>query len=1078
MFHHILSFSTCTVLCSIDSKIAQLVILAHFQTREVWCFLYFMHTFLTLSCNYFFMFPAHRSSGSYDCLLIEIGKQSGDKYGEQFSVLLAKVILLYKNGNRLKAKESLEVLSELVTTKQCSHLPLNEQYETLTTSTWRKYTKTCITIASFKTGVIPLSFDNDVSCYANALNILGILAIELFMPEKAIELFCLQQQYLVQNSTEFVGSLEESITLNNCGISHALIGQYKKAIEYLDKARAIGSGMGEKSRVFDSCGLNVYVTVLNNLGKVYFDAGHSQQTEQLLQEASKLLKKTRCERNQRQIPALEAVLEYNTVKLFSTKRMWKPMKEKLESILKSLCTLDLEHESQISILILAELVKVDIKMKQDKKANSKLEKILPMLENFSLWTEDSIIDELDVFLLSKVAEIFLLQGHLQRANAALKKAVKMCQVVYGVERPITAELLYKRGWVCFLLEEYEECAALISEAITIHELRYLDNCARLVSCYCKLANVELLHLDAKEKARENMERALGILNVFLQDDQQLPLRYLKQLVKAGVMDSCVSFQLTQESIYVSLSYYKAFASSSGAGKTCESSQLSEDFKVPLTFHSKNFADLLHQFAKMLLSLVRIGRISDCIRLARTAIHFSKQEGSGTSRMLFYSCLGYSQVASVDEHDKICAEESLQEGFRIANKRVHLLQHQPQPYELGPLPTKDDREVVLSSLAIMGQAYHTLRDREKEMMEVHRNMSVLLSLDANTEFSDTLAQVLGGHMIYVATHNISFQDKLVTVKIVVSEMLSVASSSASTPRSSSSHKPSLEVQHVDAHGLEQKVLVLATCQHQIDIDALRSFSKSTSESVKQSLKLRETLNVGFVVDIKPPISLKSYKALCNELELVLPLYIAEKLSNAGNQVDCSSVPPRSDPQLCSGFTRYSTLSPFIPEVLVSNFIVSSVSTSDQLGVLCDLSLRDNGVSLFLLEPKASVQVQCLGNVVELQTRSLSPVDCVSHVSASKLCGCSGVYKTVANILLQSSRSVGVDLVVQVDNRQCCTLSETLVAQEMPSLVAHENHQLPWKDEGEGQTFLAEVKVCPFWPVTFKPVYHYSIYGLLF
>ena len=70
--------------------------------------------------------------------------------------------------------------------------------------------------------------------------------------------------------------------------------------------------------------------------------------------------------------------------------------------------------------------------------------------------------------------------------------------------------------------------------------------------------------------------------------------------------------------------------------------------------------------------------------------------------------------------------------------------------------------------------------------------------------------------------------------------------------------------MDGPTAEPRVLVIATCQHQIDVEVLRLFSKSVSESVRQSLNFRGTLDEGLIIDVKPVVSLKSHKALCNEL----------------------------------------------------------------------------------------------------------------------------------------------------------------------------------------------------------------------
>ena len=375
--------------------------------------------FKALTTNYSY-FLVYGQADSSDCLEDGIRKECRNENANQFLPQLAKTIISQIDGNQSKAKEDLGCLCELVTLKRWSHImPLTEEFEAFTTIISGYKFLNRITPASFRSGLIPLRIDNaGISSYASALNSLGILAIELSMPHKAIELFCLQQQYLNQNNIGFLGSTGEAITLNNYGISHALVGEYKKATEYLNKARAIGIGMRKMNQVFASSAI---AAVLSNLGR-----------------------------------------------------------DKLVDIHESLCTLGIEDKPRLTSLAAAKLVKVYLKTKQNKKADEQLETLSPVLTKLDLWTEDMIIDELDILLPVQIAEIVSLKREMHRANDILKKALKMCRFICDEEHPFTAELLYKRGLVCYLLEDYNECAAMLLEAAKIFKLCYNENCP----CLC------------------------------------------------------------------------------------------------------------------------------------------------------------------------------------------------------------------------------------------------------------------------------------------------------------------------------------------------------------------------------------------------------------------------------------------------------------------------------------------------------------------------------------------------------------------------------------------------------------------
>ena len=115
-------------------------------------------------------------------------------------------------------------------------------------------------------------------------------------------------------------------------------------------------------------------------------------------------------------------------------------------------------------------------------------------------------------------------------------------------------------------------------------------------------------------------------------------------------------------------------------------------------------------------------------------------------------------------------------------------------------------------------------------------------------------------------------------------------------------------------------------------------------------------------------------------------------------------------------------------------------------------------MFLMEPNASIQLRCLGNLVELQTKILTYSECSDLTSASKHCGCSGMYRIVTDILVESSRSVGVELDLQVDNRQCCNQNEKQVDRQLRCLVECENQEPLWKEEASQEKCMSDVKVC--------------------
>ena len=791
---------------------------------------------------------------SFDCLLAKVQERDGDNLEEQFACRLSEVIVHFEMDDLLRAREAFKGLCDWVTAKEYFCIPMKEHCDNLTAFISKKCLQR-FTKVSFSDGFILLSFNNsDVACNVNVLNFLGILAVELSMPQQANELFCVQLKYFQNRNAENISNpLEEITILNNCGISYTLTGRFKETVDLLGKAGQIGDSLRKSNCVCGPHVTSVFAALYNNLGRVYLDAGQSHQAEDHLHKASNLLKEANCMTIQEQIWSI--VVERNFVQLLSAQKLLVMMKEKLGEVYLSLRTLDFECKPQVSKLVLAELVKVDLEMKQNEEANKKFDIILLVLARYSLWTEHMAADELDVLLLMKVAEIFQWKGQILRANGVLKKALKMCGVVYGTEHPTTAEVLYRCGKVCYLLEEYVECAALLSEATKIYELRYLDNCPRLMSCYCKLAQIERFHLEEIRNAGENIERAMGILSVVHQQGEQLQLHYLKQLVTVGIIETCISFQLVGNSVSISLSYDRLFQT---ASKGCASSQSSRNFKVPLKFHTNNSTDLLLLFTKMSVNLAQLGRTRKSIKITKGVLHFCQREGSRISQALLYSCLGFVQALSQNKKDGTCAEKNLQ----TAGKK---LQNQPESYD------SDNRKMFLLSLSLMVHAFRALRCKEKETVDVYGNMSVVLSLGEDEEFSD----VFSDHLIYTSAHKLPFQDELVKVDVVVNKVFGMSMSS--TSRYPSTYQPTVQVHRC----AEPKVLVLATCQHRMDVEVLRLFSKSVSESVRQSLNFRETLDEGFIIDVKSVVSLKSHKALCDELELVIPLVRDRELEEHSN-----------------------------------------------------------------------------------------------------------------------------------------------------------------------------------------------------
>ena len=258
-----------------------------------------------------------------------------------------------------------------------------------------------------------------------------------------------------------------------------------------------------------------------------------------------------------------------------------------------------------------------------------------------------------------------------------------------------------------------------------------------------------------------------------------------------------------------------------------------------------------------------------------------------------------------------------------------------------------------------------------------------------------------------------------------------------------------------------MVVFAACQHQVDIRVLPLFSKSASECVRQSLSLRPALSQSFIFNFKPTILHKCHKAMCNELKLVLPMHMTEELANSGNQFGSIIADPKPDtdcqPELCSGFTRYSITGCFSSDVLLGRFVLTSIEKSDDLGKICDLTLTNNSLSLFLLKPKVDIQLNYQGSVVETHTRFLCSRNYDGCQTSSKVCGCSAMNKTVANILAESCRSVGIELDLQVDKKQCFTLRENPLAQQRRHLVEFENQQPFLQEHEDEEKFMSDVKV---------------------
>ena len=321
----------------------------------------------------------------------------------------------------------------------------------------------------------------------------------------------------------------------------------------------------------------------------------------------------------------------------------------------------------------------------------------------------------------------------------------------------------------------------------------------LVSCYCKLAQVERFFLEKDKQTIENVERAMGVLSVIKDEGQQLQLHYLEEVVRAATVDSCLSFHLTENCVTASLSYYKVFFPNHHvAGKSDVHSHTLESLQVSVNFHSKNTSALLYCIAKMPLSLARLGRTVESIKTPEEALSsFSNKENSGTSQMLLYSCFGFAQTVSGDENDRPCAEKNLQKSLDVCKKLVRLLEHRQKSDDLGAFPTSDDDETVRSSLAVMRQAYCAMKGKEKEVMEVYQNLSLVLLSGNDEKCNESYAQVLRDRMLYMSTDNLkSFQNKVVTISVIVNEEPGMASSNACTLQNSCSYQQSMKVQSVD------------------------------------------------------------------------------------------------------------------------------------------------------------------------------------------------------------------------------------------------------------------------------------------
>ena len=203
-------------------------------------------------------------------------------------------------------------------------------------------------------------------------------------------------------------------------------------------------------------------------------------------------------------------------------------------------------------------------------------------------------------------------------------------------------------------------------------------------------------------------------------------------------------------------------------------------------------------------------------------------------------------------------------------------------------------------------------------------------------------------------------------------------------------------------------------------------------------------------------------MCNELKLVLPMHMTEELANSGNQFGSIIADPKPDtdcqPQLCSGFTRYSITGCFSSDVLLGRFVLTSKEKSDDLGKICNLTLTNNSLSLFLLKPKVDIQLNYQGSVVETHTRFLCSRDCDGCQTSSKICGCSAMNKTVANILAESCRSVGIlNWTFKWIKKQCFTLRENPLAQQRRHLVEFENQQPFLQEHEDEEKFMSDVKV---------------------
>ena len=939
---------------------------------------------------------------------------------------LEKIFLCYKKGDLSHARKAFDHLCSLVINGSFGYLSLNEVSKEAAAFI-SKLNSVGLTKLTIIDGLVPLSCNKfELHNEMDILNFLGILALELCMPHKANEIFQHRVEQL-QNDNKCVELLDKMIIWNNFVVSSAV--SCSNIARHIDAVRKLTSSVKEMCP--DAS--HMCAVVLNNLGRVNLDMGKNDEAELFLTEGFDMLDHNRWLITPQQ-RLWEVVLRLNISKLYSAKRNWKLAQEQLEIIHDSVLLLDRSNKSHILAFVLAKQSELDLKMKQHKESNEKIERILPWFLQFEFWSIESVFGEMQVLLLMKVVKMLQLFGKTVKAREILQQVSDVCQAIYGSEHFSRAEVLYELGRLCCLLGDYKESTILLTEAIRIYEHFVSSSKPRLFSFYCELAHVQHFYLEEKTKARENVEKAFRVLDQSHLEDKNLQLCYLTKLMKAGILDSLSSFKCDGKSLDLTFLHGKLFSHQTfDHGFMRPQTEVTSE--VHLRYNPLNDEDLLIVFCKVILQCIPLGKTSKALK---TIKNLAKKEGSLELQMLLHGCLGFVKASTDERWDRCNGKTWLSKALQITQKLLTSRRDEPP------------NNILLSSLALVVQTCNLMENKEKELILILERMKELLSLDENEDASDLYTYVLNTQMIYLSAQKVLFQDKIVTVNVVVTEEF--GKSNASNHYSHSD----LSVRSLKTDACSQRIFVLAKCCDKVDIESLRLLGWTISESLRGSLQAGALLTTDLVFSVKSLVSVTSYKALCQEIELALPLFLNEK-SMAGCN-DHSELNSFSDDvhlknQLCSSYSTFSCSKDYSLETLISKFVVLFISRSDHVGVLSDLSFTANTVSLFLKKPKASIYLHYLNGAVELRTKTLFHSDMME----SKHCLCSVLNQTVNHILMESCASIGVELCSHVDSRCSSRLGNHLIKQPKSFTRVPEKQLLPWKDETCERKLYQDMKV---------------------